>query len=108
MERQRGNESGPVSQIVAAEVSRRRQEFGWTRQVLADDVSSRGRKFTAEAIQKLESNQRRIDVDDLAALAAALYCEPSELLGRPEFDLSALTDKDVAAIQHLIGRLSRA
>lgn len=79
--RQRGNEPGPVAAAVAANVAARRSELGWSRRELADRATAAGRRFTPEAIQKLESNGRRIDVDDLATLAMVLEVAASELLG---------------------------
>ncbi|WOC12531.1 helix-turn-helix domain-containing protein [Gordonia sp. MP11Mi] len=79
--RKRGNDAGPIAETVAANVAARRQELGLTRRELADRLESAGRRFTADAVQKLEANGRRCDVDDLAALAAALDVPPGELLG---------------------------
>ncbi|WP_214502547.1 helix-turn-helix domain-containing protein [Rhodococcoides kroppenstedtii] len=79
--RQRGNEAGAVTAAVAANVAALRAERGWSRQQLADRATAAGRRFTPDAIQKLESNARRVDVDDLATLAGVLDVAPSELLG---------------------------
>lgn len=79
--RQRGNEPGPVAEAVAANVAARRSELGWSRRELADRATAAGRRFTPEAIQKLESNGRRIDVDDLATLAMVLEVAATDLLG---------------------------
>lgn len=78
--RQRGNEAGPVAAAVAESVAERRQELGWTRRELADRMSAAGRRFTPEAIQKLEAGGRRIDVDDAATLATVLDIAVTELL----------------------------
>lgn len=79
--RQRGNEPGPVSAAVSEGVAARRNELGWTRRELADRLSAAGRRFTPEAVQKLETNGRRIDVDDLATLSAVLDVPAADLLG---------------------------
>lgn len=78
--RQRGNELGETTATVAAEVAARRNELGLTRRELANRLTAWGRRFSADAVQKLEASERRIDVDDLYALAAALDVPTGRLL----------------------------
>lgn len=79
--RQRGNELGATTANVAAAVESRRTELGLTRRELAARLAGWGRRFTANAVQKLEVGERRIDVDDLDALARALNVSVEYLLG---------------------------
>lgn len=79
--RQRGNELSETTATVAREVAERRTELGLTRRELAERLTVAGRRFTADAVQKLEATERRIDVDDLSALAGVLETTPARLLG---------------------------
>lgn len=80
-ERVRGNVAGPIAASVAANVAARRQELGLTRRELAERLRAAGRRFTPDAVQKLEANGRRCDVDDLVTLASVLDTTAGELLG---------------------------
>lgn len=80
-DRQRGNEPGPVSATVAENIAARRAELGWSRRELAEQLSKHGRRFTASSVQKLETNERRVDVDDLMTLCTVLDLDVTELLG---------------------------
>lgn len=40
-----------------------------------------GHRLPLQAITEMENQRRRIDVDDLVALAQALSCTPHEMLG---------------------------
>jgi transcriptional regulator with XRE-family HTH domain len=44
-------------------------------------MTAAGRKITASGVQRIEAGARRIDVDDLVALARALGVTPADLLG---------------------------
>lgn len=71
---------GAAGEHAAAEVARHRQRRGWEQAYLAQLVTDGGRPMSASVLGKIESGGRRIDVDDLAALAAALGVTPSALL----------------------------
>ena len=75
-------EIGPVGQRAAANLAFFR---GRTKQQdLARRMEEIGRPMTASAISKAEKLDRRIDVDDLMALAIALDIAPNQLLLPPD------------------------
>lgn len=76
----RVNEIDTTGQTVAANVKRLRTEQGLTTAQLADRLEAAGRPILANAITKIEQRQRRVSVDDLMALAAALGATPNALL----------------------------
>ncbi|MYR07460.1 helix-turn-helix domain-containing protein [Gordonia sp. SID5947] len=72
-------EIGPVGRTVAANVTRYRKRQGFTMRDLAEDLAQRRWPISASAISQIENGARRVDVDDLFALAIALdiprtYC----------------------------------
>jgi len=58
-----------------------RQRYGWT----LDDVSRRlaevGRPLATSGVGKIEDGTRRVDVDDLTALAEVFDVDPERILG---------------------------
>lgn len=78
--RQRGNDTGPTAAEVARNVARYRKRVGWTAEHLAAELESAGRRATRDTVMKMESGARRIDVDDLVALAHVLDVSPLALL----------------------------
>lgn len=79
--RQRGNDTGPTGELVAKNLRRLRTV---SLRDLSDDLGKLGRPITASALQKIEAGVRRVDVDDLMALAVALGVSPLTLL-LPEY-----------------------
>ena len=74
---------------VAANVRHIRQSLGMSSYALADRVRQLGGAIDQAGIARLETCQRRIDVDDLAVLARALNVDPGRLLTEvAEFSLS--------------------
>lgn len=73
-------EIGKIGQYVAGAVARLRGNKGWEQRELAERVTQAGRPLSASVLSKIESGARRIDVDDLVAIAAALEVSPSLLL----------------------------
>ncbi|WEH16855.1 helix-turn-helix transcriptional regulator [Streptomyces sp. VNUA24] len=73
---------GPTAEAVASNVRRVRKHRGLSTYQLADRLKRGGRPIAASAISKLERGERKVDVDDLAALAVALEVSPSALLLR--------------------------
>lgn len=71
---------------VAAAVAQQRQRHGWDQRTLAERVTGEGRPMSASVLGKIEATTRRVDVDDLVALATALDISPSALLGEPDDD----------------------
>lgn len=79
----RANDLGPTGGHVAENVKRLRFVQHVTTETLAERVSGLGRPMHATTITKIERLQRRVDVDDLVALAAALNVTPTQLLDPP-------------------------
>lgn len=80
-------EVGPSGRTVAANVKRLREARGLTLRALSSTLKEQGRSLSADALNKIENGAsaepravRRVDVDDLVALALALGVNPSALL----------------------------
>lgn len=90
--------SGPTAKRVAANVERIRK----ARQLHQKDLSARlaevGRPMLSTVISKIERGERRVDVDDLVALALALNVSPSALLLPPTSDNTAVQLTDTFSI----------
>lgn len=71
-ERLRGNEVGRATEKVGYAVGTLREEKGWSLQDLSSALEARGHALNPSSLSKLERGKRRIDVDDLVALASAL------------------------------------
>lgn len=86
-EKKRGNAKGSTSEVVARQVRARRQSLGLDLAGLSAELTNLDWPIPVAALSRLENGQRRIDVDDLMALAVALKTTPNELLlapGNPE------------------------
>ncbi|MGW2511279.1 helix-turn-helix domain-containing protein [Streptomyces scopuliridis] len=73
-------EIGEAGGCVAAAVTAHRQRHGWDQRYLAELVTAQGRPMSTSVLGKVEAGARRVDVDDLVALAAALEVSPAALL----------------------------
>ncbi|MFI2437417.1 helix-turn-helix domain-containing protein [Streptomyces sp. NPDC018693] len=73
-------EIGEAGGYAAAAVAKHRQRRGWDQRYLAERVTAAGRPMSASVLGKVESAARRVDVDDLVALASALEVPPAQLL----------------------------
>lgn len=71
---------GLFGDVVRGNLSMRRAELGLTAQEVADRTSTAPRPLGRSAVSELERGARRVDVDDLVALAVALETSPSDLL----------------------------
>jgi len=69
-----------TGQHVRANVSRLRKSRGLTTYQLAQRMAEAGRPIPQSGISRIESGTRRVDVDDLTALAGVLGVSPSALL----------------------------
>jgi transcriptional regulator with XRE-family HTH domain len=81
--RRKPNELGPTGQAVARNVGRLRTALGLSTYRLAGILADLGRPIAASAITKIENGSRRVDTDDLMALAVAFDVPPSALLLEP-------------------------
>jgi transcriptional regulator with XRE-family HTH domain len=73
-------EPGPSSVRVAANLRRIRQERGLSYAELARRLAAVGHPILDTGLIKVEKGERRVDVDDLVALAVALGTTPNRLL----------------------------
>ncbi|WP_051790081.1 helix-turn-helix domain-containing protein [Streptomyces sp. NRRL S-1022] len=73
--------TAPTSEaIISANVRRLRKTLNLTQTALAERVTAAGIPFGDMAVWGVENGKRRINVDDLYALAHALQTTPRELL----------------------------
>lgn len=82
---------GPTGRAVAANLKRLRQSRGMTLRQLSAELASRGRALSIDALNQIENGAdedqrrfRRVDVDDLTALAAAFAVPAATLLEVPD------------------------
>ena len=73
-------ELGPVGRTVAENVRRVREGRALTFAEVARRIEEIGRPISALGIRRIEEGARRVDVDDLYALAVALGVGPGSLL----------------------------
>lgn len=74
------NPLGPMGENVRANVQRIRTGAGMSYRELSDRLSVAGRPIPTLGLSRLENGERRVDVDDLVALALALSVSPATLL----------------------------
>jgi transcriptional regulator with XRE-family HTH domain len=77
---------GPTSERVAHNVRQLRSELGLSLEGLSRRLGELGRPIRDTGLSKLEAGERRVDVDDLMALAMALEVTPNRLLLDSEAD----------------------
>lgn len=82
---------GPTGETVRANVAAMRKRRGLVLRDLAEKMTEIGHPMAHNTINEIERGARRVDVDDLVALAAALDVSVLELLGigdKPQQTLS--------------------
>lgn len=79
------NPLGPIGEQVRANVERVRDARGMTKKELSEKVGGLGRPIPPLGISRVEAGTRRVDADDLVALALALNVSPLALLLPPEW-----------------------
>ncbi len=72
--------AGPTAERVAQNVRHLRSSQKLSLQALSDRLSTLGQPISLGQLSKLENGDRRVDVDDLMALAVALGVSPTRLL----------------------------
>ncbi len=82
----RTNDVGPTGQTVAENIARLRNLQGLSTYRLSELLAELGRPIAPSAISRIESGQRKVDVDDLVVLAIALNVSPTALLLYPSAD----------------------
>ncbi len=83
-------ERGEPARTVAANVRAVREHRKLHQQQLAERLAALGRPMAQTGLSRLEDGKRRIDVDDLVALAVALNVSPARLLLPDTEDLQDL------------------
>ncbi|WP_153037975.1 helix-turn-helix domain-containing protein [Rhodococcus ruber] len=83
---QKKNPLGPTGRTVAANVKRIRTKHGLAYTELAARLEEVGRPIPTLGLRKIESEERRVDADDLLALSIALGVNPNALLFPPTSD----------------------
>lgn len=71
---------GPAGVLTACAITRARTTRGFAQRQLAERVTALGRPMTITMLSRIECRQRRCDIDDLVAIAAALGLSPLALL----------------------------
>src|SRR5947207_8943095 len=71
---------GPAGEVVAQNVRRIREGQRLTYVGLAERLTEAGRPIAVLGLRRIERGERRIDIDDLLALAVALRVAPVDLL----------------------------
>ncbi|MFJ7159740.1 helix-turn-helix domain-containing protein [Streptomyces sp. NPDC101118] len=98
------NPLGPIGSHVQVAVEHLRVARGLTKRELSEKVGELGRSIPPLGISRIEAGMRRVDADDLVALALALNVSPLVLLlPQPE-----VGDTYVRLTSKLVTRLSAA
>lgn len=79
-ERVRGNDIGPTGKTVGENIGRVRKGQRISLQQLESKLDEMGRRISLSGLSKIERGERRVDVDDLMAIAIALDVAPTTLL----------------------------
>lgn len=96
------NPLGPTGDHVRANVERLREARGLTKKDLADEAARQGRPIPPLGISRIEAGKRRVDADDLLALALALNVSPLALLLPPEGHSEWRTVQLTAEVEALV------
>ena len=96
-------ERGPTSGRVSTNVRALREAVGLSLEGLSEAMGRAGRPILPSGLSKIEQGDRRVDVDDLIALAVALGVNSSRLLlpdaaGEEPIELTATVDRPAWAV----------
>jgi transcriptional regulator with XRE-family HTH domain len=86
-------ELGKVGHLVAAQIRWERDRKHLSLQALSERLAALGRPILPSGLSKIEQGDRRVDVDDLVALADALGTVPGALLQGPLRESVGLTEE---------------
>lgn len=75
---------GPTGERVRSNIRRARLALNMTYAQLSAKLADVGRPIPTLGLSRLEAGDRRVDVDDLAALCLVLKVGPGEMLAAPE------------------------
>lgn len=95
-------ELGQTGRIVAARIRRIRERNGLNLQDLSDRLAPLGRPILPSGLSKIEMGNRRVDVDDLTALAAALGTIPNDLLYEPQQAPAGISQDDYERLVEMV------
>lgn len=87
----RSSQIGPAGRHVGQAVARLRDARGWEQRELLEQLAAEGVNVSQPILSRVEAGTRRVDVDELVALAAALDVSVSALLPG-EFERAYLND----------------
>lgn len=82
----RAFQAGAVGEHAARAVTVEREGRGWEQRELAERLTQAGRPMSQPIVSRIESGARRIDVDDLVALAQVFGISAAALLPAAEED----------------------
>lgn len=74
---------GPAGNNVRRNIRRLREERQWSDREVEEHLARAGRVIPALALAAIDAGERRVDVDDLVALAAVFDLDVEELLQPP-------------------------
>jgi transcriptional regulator with XRE-family HTH domain len=95
-------ELGKTGRTVATRVRRIRKRNGLSLQDLSDLLAPLGRPILPSGLNKIEQGTRRVDVDDLTALADALATIPNDLLYEPEQAPAGISQDDYERLVEMV------
>ncbi|MEU8327121.1 helix-turn-helix domain-containing protein [Micromonospora sp. NPDC048839] len=90
------NPLGPVGEAVQANLKRLRLDRGFNFKQVSDRLSAIGRPIPVLGLSRIERGARRVDADDLVALAIVLEVAPVTLLMPPADDVESPPDVPLA------------
>lgn len=85
-------ELGPIGKCVAANVTRYREVARFNYTELSKELAQYGRDIPPLGVRRIEEGARRVDVDDLIALALALNVSPLALLAPSGGEIALVPD----------------
>lgn len=94
-----GRELGPTGETVRHNIRRLRTDARMPLTELSADLGEAGRPIPVLGVRRIEDGTRRVDVDDLVAIAAALGVSPITLL-------MPVADADETVTATTVGELS--
>jgi transcriptional regulator with XRE-family HTH domain len=93
-DRQRGLAIGSASRATANRINAIREAIPMTLQETADVLAKIGHPLGMSALSKIENYKRRIDADDIYALAEVFSVLPGELLPPPRTKFHPMRPRD--------------
>lgn len=76
----RPSDIGPAGLFVGQTVARLRSDRGWEQRELIERLAAAGQPMSQPILSRIEGGARRVDADELVALASALHVSVGDLL----------------------------